>query len=165
MPAQSAAASAAPAKPLPSRAEVQAFLVKALCAETGYPAELIDPKADLEADLGIDTVKQAQTLGKVRDHFDIRTDERLSLRDFPTLDHILDYVERELAKKAARAATEPAPKPSRVAVVDLTEKRGATKLPAPAARAATGGPATATGTGGPVTATATGGPVTGTGIG
>jgi hypothetical protein len=121
---------------LPERSEVQAFLVKALCAETGYPAELIDPKADLEADLGIDTVKQAQTLGKVRDHFDIRTDERLSLRDFPTLDHILDYVERELAKKAARAATEPAPKPSRVAVVDVTEKRGATKLPAPAAKPA-----------------------------
>ena len=33
---------------------------------TGYPAELLDPDLDLEADLGVDTVKQAEVFAAVR---------------------------------------------------------------------------------------------------
>ena len=67
-----------------SRDEVEQFILKALCEQSGYPPEIITLDADLEADLGIDTVKQAQVLGKVRDKFDLRTEEKLSLRDFMT---------------------------------------------------------------------------------
>ena len=34
---------------------------------TGYPADLLDPDLDLEADLGVDTVKQAEVFAAVRD--------------------------------------------------------------------------------------------------
>jgi acyl transferase domain-containing protein len=114
--------------PAPSREELQAFLLDALCAESGYPPDLIDPDADLEADLGIDTVKQAQVFGKVRDKYGLRADERLALRDFPTMGHILRYVEAQLQASAARPAA-----PSRVAVVDLTAARGAAHTPPPVA--------------------------------
>jgi malonyl CoA-acyl carrier protein transacylase len=124
------------ARPLPTPEEVKGFLIQSFSAETGYPPELIQIDVDLEADLGIDTVKQAQVLGRVRDHFDIRTEEKLSLRDFPSVGHIMRYVEKELAQKHARSAAggrDPAgmaggtgssePRRSRVPVVDLTERR------------------------------------------
>ena len=78
----------------------------------------IELDADLEADLGIDTVKQAQVLGKVRDRFHLRTDEKLSLRDFPTLRHILDYVHRQLQEDEAKG-----PRRSVVPMVDVTIRR------------------------------------------
>ncbi|MEQ8568537.1 MAG: C45 family autoproteolytic acyltransferase/hydrolase [Deltaproteobacteria bacterium] len=109
------------ASDLPSRDEVKAFLLDAICEQSGYPPDIIEMDADLEADLGIDTVKQAQVLGKVRDRYDLRADEKLSLRDFPTLGHVLEYVDKQLTTQRA----EPAPAKPAVAVpmVDLSKKR------------------------------------------
>ena len=50
--------------------------VVALVAEqTGYPPELLDLDLDLEADLGIDTVKQAELFAQVRETYGIERDE------------------------------------------------------------------------------------------
>ncbi len=58
----------------------------AIVAEkTGYPTEMLDLDLDLEADLGVDTVKQAETFAAVRAAFDIPRQEDLNLRDYPTL--------------------------------------------------------------------------------
>ncbi len=111
-----------------SRADVEAFVLKALCEQSGYPPEIITLDADLEADLGIDTVKQAQVLGKVRDQFDLRTDEKLSLRDFPTLRHVLEYVDGQL-----QVVRTTAPRRSLVPIVDVTERRTQRPEPAPPA--------------------------------
>ncbi|MBI2378206.1 MAG: acyltransferase domain-containing protein [Deltaproteobacteria bacterium] len=98
--------------------EVRAFLLKTLSEQTGYPEDIIDPSADMEADLGIDTVKQAQVLGKVRDRYGLRTDEKLSLADFPTLDHVHGYVVRMLASRPKET------KPRRaVPTIDVTARR------------------------------------------
>ncbi len=121
--APSSAAPRAQLPELPSRAQVQAFLVEAMCEESGYPPELLELDADLEADLGIDTVKQAQVLGKVRDRYDLRTEETLSLRDFPTLNHVLDYVEKQLVQLGEQAASAPAEAKSAVPMVDVTARR------------------------------------------
>ncbi|HYN55967.1 MAG TPA: SDR family NAD(P)-dependent oxidoreductase, partial [Motilibacterales bacterium] len=59
---------------------------------TGYPAELLDPDLDLEADLGVDTVKQAEVFAAVRDRFHVERDENVALRDFPTLTHVIGWV-------------------------------------------------------------------------
>lgn len=106
--------------PRPPREDVQAFLLEAMCEESGYPPDIIEMDADLEADLGIDTVKQAQVFGRLRDRYNLRADEKLALRDFPTMRKVLDYVDQQLdAQSKAPAA------PSRVAVVDLTARREA----------------------------------------
>ncbi len=112
--------SAAPAMALPSREEIRGFLVTALASHTGYPEELIDPAADLEADLGIDTVKQAQVLGKVRDRYQLRTEGSVSLADFPTVDKIVAYVTDRLEKRALAPARPARP---RAPVVDVTARR------------------------------------------
>ncbi len=72
---------------------------------TGYPAELLDLDLDLEADLGVDTVKQAEVFAAVRERFGIPRDENLRLRDFPTLAHVIGFA-RERAQVGEPAAAE-----------------------------------------------------------
>ncbi len=59
---------------------------------TGYSRDLLEPDLDLEADLGVDTVKQAEVFAAVREQFGIPRDENLRLRDFPTLAHVIRFV-------------------------------------------------------------------------
>ncbi len=47
---------------------------------------------DLEADLGVDTVKQAEVFAAVREAYGIERQENLKLRDFPTLAHVVKFV-------------------------------------------------------------------------
>ena len=60
--------------------------------QTGYPTELLDPELDLEADLGIDTVKQAEMFATIREAYGIERDDSLQLRDYPTLNHVVGFV-------------------------------------------------------------------------
>jgi NAD(P)-dependent dehydrogenase (short-subunit alcohol dehydrogenase family)/acyl carrier protein len=67
--------------------------ILALAAEkTGYPIEMLDLDLDLEADLGVDTVKQAEMLAAIRAAYDIPRDENRKLRDYPTLGHVIRFV-------------------------------------------------------------------------
>ena len=67
--------------------------VLAIVAEkTGYPQDMLDLDLDLEADLGVDTVKQAETFAAIRETFDIPRKEDLKLRDYPTLSHVIGFV-------------------------------------------------------------------------
>lgn len=45
------------------------FVVDFVVEQTGYPAEIVELDADLEADLGIDSIKKAQLLGELRETF------------------------------------------------------------------------------------------------
>jgi hypothetical protein len=67
--------------------------VLAIVAEkTGYPIEMLDLDLDLEADLGVDTVKQAETFAAIRTVFNIPRQESLKLRDYPTLASVIQFV-------------------------------------------------------------------------
>ncbi|HKV12191.1 MAG TPA: SDR family NAD(P)-dependent oxidoreductase [Thermoanaerobaculia bacterium] len=95
--------------------------ILALVAEkTGYPREMLDLDLDMEADLGIDTVKQAETFAAIRAAYNIPRDENLKLRDYNTLGRAIQFVydRRPDLKTGAPAAPEPAPAP---AVEILTE--------------------------------------------
>jgi NAD(P)-dependent dehydrogenase (short-subunit alcohol dehydrogenase family) len=72
---------------------------------TGYGRDLLDLDLDLEADLGVDTVKQAEVFAAVRARFDIPRQEDLKLRDFPTLRHVIGFVH----DKATDLPTPPTP--------------------------------------------------------
>ena len=60
--------------------------------KTGYPTDMLEMDLDLEADLGVDTVKQAETFAAVREAYGIARQENLKLRDFPTLKHVVEFV-------------------------------------------------------------------------
>ncbi len=63
-----------------------------MAEKTGYPQDMLDLDLDLEADLGIDTVKQAETFQAIRESFAIPFQEGISLRDYPTLEKVIGFV-------------------------------------------------------------------------
>ncbi|MGQ0507048.1 MAG: beta-ketoacyl synthase N-terminal-like domain-containing protein, partial [Myxococcaceae bacterium] len=82
-------------------AEVRKELLMNAVARTGYPEEMLGLDLDLEADLGIDTVKQVDIFSRTRDHFGLARDPNLSLRDFNTLQKVLDHFVDRLTQVAA----------------------------------------------------------------
>ncbi|HXB71422.1 MAG TPA: SDR family NAD(P)-dependent oxidoreductase, partial [Candidatus Acidoferrales bacterium] len=94
-------------------------------AKTGYPKEMLDLDLDLEADLGIDTVKQAEMFASVRAAFGITRDATLKLRDFPTLAHVIQFAHNgQAALPIAQAPPAPArPAPANFDAADRIPRR------------------------------------------
>ncbi len=125
------APAAAPAAPVATAEDPIKQKVLALVAEqTGYPEDMLDLDLDLEADLGIDTVKQAELFAAVREEYGIERDENLQLRDFPTLAHTIQFVydKRPDLKTAA-----PAPAPAATPVAASAPAAAPAPAPAPVA--------------------------------
>ena len=78
--------------------------VAMVAEQTGYPPDMLDLDLDLEADLGIDTVKQAEVFATIREAYGIERDDTLKLRDYPTLNHVVGFV-HERAPATDQAAT------------------------------------------------------------
>ncbi|NLA79660.1 MAG: hypothetical protein GX853_02765, partial [Chloroflexi bacterium] len=72
--------------------EVEAFVLALVAEKTGYPVEMLDPDLDLEADLGIDTVKQAELFATIREHYQIPRQEDLQLASYNTLKKVFAFV-------------------------------------------------------------------------
>ncbi len=76
--------------------ELEQFLVDFVVEQTGYPPEIVELDADLEADLGIDSIKKAQLFGELREMFVFpvaaNPNDRLSLNDYRTLRSVLDLL-------------------------------------------------------------------------
>ena len=146
-----AAAPTAPPKPAAESHLVKERILALVVEKTGYPKDMLDLDLDLEADLGVDTVKQAELFAAIREIYNIPRDENLKLRDFPTLAHVIRFVYQKrpdlagvppataetIAKEAAKASAptpvaslpEPAePKPKVQAIPTLPPA-----TPAPAA--------------------------------
>jgi len=128
-------AEAAPAQPIPSRDRegagkdpVMERILALVVEKTGYPAEMLDPDLDLEADLGVDTVKQAELFAAVREAYNIPREENLRLRDFPTLAHVVKFVHDRrpdlavTAPVSAVASTPPSP-PAETGAVDPVKEK------------------------------------------
>ncbi len=102
--------------------EVVEKVLAMVAAKTGYPSDMLELDLDLEADLGVDTVKQAEVFAMVREEFKIPRKDDLKLRDYPTLRHVIDFVKQNIAGPAAAPeptvtpASEPAPGPEAAAV-------------------------------------------------
>ncbi len=108
--AESAPVAAAPAPaPAADGDEVLAAVTSVVAEMTGYPSELLEPDLDLEADLGVDTVKQAEVFAAVRGRYDLERDDNLQLRDFPTLRHVAAWVRDRAGLDSAPGARRPLP--------------------------------------------------------
>lgn len=68
-------------------------LVATVSERTGYPPDMLDPDLDLEADLGVDSIKRIEILGAVRDRLGLRLGDETSTA----------LVERLAAVKTLRA--------------------------------------------------------------
>src|SRR5690606_37379726 len=77
--------------------------------KTGYPVEMLELSMDMEADLGIDSIKRVEILGAMRDEFpDMPQFSPEQLGEMRTLEQIVDYM-REQSGGAPVAAPSVAP--------------------------------------------------------
>jgi acyl transferase domain-containing protein/NAD(P)-dependent dehydrogenase (short-subunit alcohol dehydrogenase family)/acyl carrier protein len=90
--------------PTPQADPVKQRILALVAEKTGYPSDMLDLDLDLEADLGVDTVKQAEVFAAVREAYGIPRDEKLKLRDFPTLKHVIGFVHEHRPDLAAATA-------------------------------------------------------------
>ena len=109
--------------PAPAGDAILDSVLAVVAEQTGYPTDLLDPDLDLEADLGIDTVKQAEVFATIREAWDIPRDDNLKLRDYPTLNHVAQFV-RDHTGTPAPAATTAAPATEPAAAADEPGGRG-----------------------------------------
>ena len=82
----------APAPVAAGSDEIRSTVLQVVVQHTGYPEDFIEFDQDLEGELGIDTVKQAEIMGDIRAKFSLPIDEDFILADYPTLDHMMGYI-------------------------------------------------------------------------
>jgi acyl transferase domain-containing protein/NAD(P)-dependent dehydrogenase (short-subunit alcohol dehydrogenase family) len=91
-------------------AQLRRALQDVVADKTGYPVEMVDPSMDLEADLGVDSIKRVQVLGAVQERFpslpSLGPEQLGTLR---TLDQIVEAlgVGSDVHPKAEAAAQAP----------------------------------------------------------
>ncbi len=78
--------------------DLREVLLEVVVEATGYPAEFIEFDQDLEGELGIDTVKQAEIMAEVRTRLSLPVDESFSLAEHPTLGHMVGYAAQLLGR-------------------------------------------------------------------
>jgi acyl transferase domain-containing protein/NAD(P)-dependent dehydrogenase (short-subunit alcohol dehydrogenase family)/acyl carrier protein len=113
----------------PADKSIEDQVLSIVTEKTGYPKDMLDLDLDLEADLGIDTVKQAEMFAAIRELYNIPRDENLKLRDFPTLAHVIRFASSKQPQLAAATVAAPTPAAAANSIEDkvlaiVTEKTG-----------------------------------------
>ena len=120
----------APAKKL-DEATVTEEIVNLISEKTGYPKDMLELDLDMEADLGIDTVKQAELFAAMREMYNLPQAEGIQLKDYPTIRHCINYALNTANNASASAAATSAPAP----VQTVQASAPVTAAPAPVASA------------------------------
>ena len=63
---------------------------------------MLELDLDMEADLGIDTVKQAELFALFGEKYNLPLDQGLQLKDYPTIRHCIKYVLKEMGNTPAK---------------------------------------------------------------
>ncbi len=89
-------AAEAPAATTPPTRDPKALggrLLELVSDRTGYPTDILDMDMDVEADLGIDSIKRVEILGAFASEYGISQDERMeSIGELKTLRQMLDFL-------------------------------------------------------------------------
>ena len=102
------------------REAITAHLLSIVSERTGYPPEMLDLDLDLEADLGIDSIKRVEIIGAVQEQYPALTaGDEGALQDemgaIKTLRNIIDWMVEHLgASEQAQPKTEEVPVPADV---------------------------------------------------
>ena len=96
---------ASPTAPAADCSQLASILLEVVSEKTGYPAEMLELSMDMEADLGIDSIKRVEIFGALTQQYpemsDINPNELTELR---TLGEIVDYVGQKGGNAVAQQA-------------------------------------------------------------
>ncbi|MBN8615870.1 MAG: SDR family NAD(P)-dependent oxidoreductase [Deltaproteobacteria bacterium] len=100
-------------KPAAANVDLEATMLTVVAEKTGYPAEMITPAMELEADLGIDSIKRVEILSAVRERApglpELDPGQLGALR---TVGEIVDHLRKALGASAGTAPLTLTPGPS-----------------------------------------------------
>ncbi len=103
--------------------------IKEIIAEqTGYTTDMLEDNLDLEADLGIDTVKQVEIFAKAASYFNFSVPEDLKLRELNTIAKLAAYVVSKTEGAAEGSAAAPADVSQSDSAIDSAETSAATRI-------------------------------------
>jgi polyketide-type polyunsaturated fatty acid synthase PfaA len=72
---------------------VKQALLEIVSEKTGYPIEMLDPSMDMEADLGIDSIKRVEILGALQTRFpELPKADAAALAELHSLNQITEYL-------------------------------------------------------------------------
>ncbi|MHA2231619.1 MAG: SDR family NAD(P)-dependent oxidoreductase, partial [Candidatus Hodarchaeales archaeon] len=89
---ETASASTSLGKSTPFEEKIHSEVISIVAEKTGYPTSVLGLDMDLEADLGIDTVKQAELIGLIREKWNLSREKGVKISEFPTLGHVVNYI-------------------------------------------------------------------------
>ena len=86
--------------------KIQQVMLAVVGEKTGYPVEMLELEMDMEADLGIDSIKRVEILGAVQDELPELPELAASdLAELRTLGEIVDYMKAQVAVSASAPVT------------------------------------------------------------
>ena len=112
--------------------DVRAVLLDVVAEKTGYPAEMLELDVELEAGLGIDSIKQVEILSTLRERLPgLPEIDPALLGELRTLGQIIDYLDEttgpgpvESPRPNSAEAIDPRPDVSEVLLAVVAEKTG-----------------------------------------
>jgi acyl transferase domain-containing protein/NAD(P)-dependent dehydrogenase (short-subunit alcohol dehydrogenase family)/acyl carrier protein/3-hydroxymyristoyl/3-hydroxydecanoyl-(acyl carrier protein) dehydratase len=114
-----------------SRDAVMQTVLQAVVDKTGYPVDMLEPELDMEADLGIDTVKQVEVFQMIRETYNLSREEDVKLSDYPTIDSVVTYISTRLEKEGIQVAAPEGGAPAATAAAPQPASTSAAPAPAP----------------------------------
>ena len=102
---------AAASPPTESSEGVLADLIAVVAEKTGYETDELEIDFELEADLGIDTVKQAEILSELTERYGLERDDDFRIADYPTIEALAGYLSGAIGPSGKPATAEPEPTP------------------------------------------------------
>jgi acyl transferase domain-containing protein len=115
-------------------AQIEKVMLSVVADKTGYPAEMLELSMDMEADLGIDSIKRVEILGAVQDEISALPElNAQALAELRTLGQIVEYMgttlgtsgnkseEKSEVKKPQQRVTKFEPVPSAVVKIQHLE--------------------------------------------
>jgi acyl transferase domain-containing protein/NAD(P)-dependent dehydrogenase (short-subunit alcohol dehydrogenase family) len=101
-------------------AKIQSIMMEVVADKTGYPAEMLELEMDMEADLGIDSIKRVEILGAVQELIpDLPELNPEDLAELRTLGEIVDYMTSKAASVAPSVSVVTAPVLVATSTIDL----------------------------------------------
>jgi acyl carrier protein len=85
-------------------AEVQAKVLGIFKELTNYPEEILELDAELESDLGLDSVKQIEIMGALMKEFGIPAQENFEINKYNTIRKSIDFVSQNLTSTIKKAS-------------------------------------------------------------
>ncbi len=84
--------------------KLENILLTVISEKTGYPAEMLELSMDMEADLGIDSIKRVEIFGAMtEDYPEVSGINPNDLTELRTLGQIVDYLASKTGKKKVLA--------------------------------------------------------------